>query len=294
MNKFKLMKSVQSLCLAAMALCLLMTSCKKDEDEEGRPYYTKFVDISIMRCERVSGALMIDFTVTNKQDNNLRLELYGISLSDNAGTAYSDNFSLAIADNDYYHRAETTLTGKGSIIGHVRIKDFDPFNKATSVSLTMRVGIADVELADKPFEQSWISVVDNRVKAHGVQSNDTKLAYQVISCVRNGEDVDLHFSVTNNTGGNLIDFGMGYGYGGETKANDDRGYSYDSSICFDDGDWYHLASRSTFAAGASIQGTIRVKRVDNKATEMTVLIGASASNYICEDNTVRFLTIPIE
>ncbi len=32
----------------------------------------------------------------------------------------------------------------------------------------------------------------------------------------------------------------------------------------------------------------------SNATETTVPIGASAKNYICEDNFVRFLIIPIE
>ena len=289
-----LMKSMLSVCLAAMGLCLVRTSCSKDKDEEGRPYYTKYVDINIIRCERVSGALMIDFTVTNKQDEAIGLELYYPSVTDNTGTGYSENFSLAIADQNYYHSAETRLAGKGSTIGHIKIKNFDPNDKATSVNLKLSVGIADVELADKPFEKNKIAVVDNRVKEHGVQTNDTKLAYTVISCVRNGDDVDLHFSVTNNTGENLTEFGMGYSHGGEPKASDNLNNNYACSICFDNDDWYHLAETDRLAAGSSIKGTIRIKEVKNSATEITVLIGASAKNYICEDDLVRFLTIPIE
>lgn len=293
MNKF-MMKSVQTLCLAAMALSLVLTSCKKEEDDKGRPYYTKFVDINVTRCERVSGVLMVDFTVTNKTDDILKLVLNSPSASDNTGTNYYETTTLAFEGNSYYHRSEASLTGKGTLVGHVKVRDFDPADRASSVNLEMNVGITGVELADKPFEQSRIAIIDNRVKAHGVQTNDTKLAYQVISCVRNGNDVDLQFSVTNNTGQNLTDFGMGYAYGGEAKVNDNLGNSYDSSIRFAEGEWYHFAATNSFAPGSSIQGTIRMKEVKATATEITVLIGASAKNYICEDDYVRFLTIPIQ
>ena len=290
-----MLRTAQAMCLVMMALCLQSGSCEKDEDEEGNPYYTQYVDINVTRCERVGSVLMIDFTVTNKDKNALDVILAYVSASDNAGGYYTDAsgvVSIAFADNGYYWRADCNISSKSSVTGHMKIRNFNPDNKATNVTMKMPVEIGGRKLADKAFEKK-IDITDNRVMEHGVQTNDTKLAWKATANWINDSDVDLHFTVTNNTGQRLENFGMGYAYGGEAQCQDNLGNKYGSSICFDDNNWYHLAQTDNFSAGSSINGTIRIKDVKSGATEMTVNVGATAGNYIVEDETLRFITIPI-
>ncbi len=289
------MRMSQAMCLMAMALCFTLTSCEESEqDEEGVPYYNKFVDINITRCERVSNVLMIDFTVTNKQKNDLTVELYPLDVTDNAGTNYG-YVSVAFAENNFYDNAEARINGKNTITGHLKVKEFDPNDKAKNVNIQMGVGILNERLADKKFEKTKVAFVDNRVKSHGIQTNDTKLGYKVVSCVRGDKNVLLKFSVTNNTGMILEDFGFGYNYGIEAKCYDNQGNDYNSRIICGNGPyWNDNAAVDRFAANSSAEFTIRVENVRQNATEMSVDIGASADNYICESSLVRILSIPID
>jgi len=295
----QLLKMSRTLCLAAMTAVVgsIFTSCEKDEDSEGRPYYTKFVNIEVTRCERVGGVLMIDYAVANKLDNQIEVELYGPQVTDNAGGSYTDAMgivSVAFGNQEYYQRTQARIAPKDTIVGHAKVKDFDPNGKSTNVKLQLRVGVTGETLADKPFEQGKVYFIDRRVKEHGVQTNDTCMVYQVASCAMDSDgNVEMKFTVTNETGMSLSEFGMGYGYGGEAECYDREGTHYESSIRFGDGDWYHLAAVDRFTAGSTISGTILIKDVRNSVSELSVNIGVSAKNYIFADNTVRFITIPV-
>lgn len=292
------MKKTLIFFLAMMAVCVSLTSCEKDSDDEGRPYYSKFIDINITRCERVGGVLMVDFTVKNKTDEGLRLTLNDQEVTDNVGTTYvsmwTDNIAhIALGSSEFSSKSNATVVANGEITGQIKVYDFDETNKATSIAVKIGVLIDGKDLADKKYEQGKIAVTDNRVMQHGIQTNDTHLAYQMTSCTVEGNNAYLNFTVTNNTGMSLTDFGMGYAYGGEARVYDNQGNGYDSSIRFGNDDWYHFAAINRFNSGASLQGTLRVENIKATASELTVYIGASAKNYICEDGTVRFLTIPI-
>lgn len=294
----RLLNMSRTLGLAVMAALVgsVFTSCDKDSDAEGRPYYTKFVDINVIHCERVGGVLMIDYTVANKLDSRIEVELFSPSVSDNGGGSYTDAMgvvSIAFGDNEYYHSATAHINAKDTIVGHAKVKEFDPNDKSSSVKLKLSVGITGETLADKPFEQGKIPVIDRRVKEQGVQTNDTCLVYRVTSCTAVDNDVELNFSIVNETGMTLTDFGMGYAYGGGAECYDRQGNNYESSIRFDGGEWYHLAATDRFAAGSMVSGTILVKDVRPSTTEISVNIGVSAKNYIFADDHVRFLAIPI-
>lgn len=291
------MKKTLFFFLATMAVGMGLTSCEKDKDKE--PTYADYVDINITRCERVGSVLMMDFTVKNKKDETLSLTLNGQEVTDNTGTTYvsmwSDHIAhISIGSNVFSDKSNANLTPSGEITGQIKVLDFDSSNKSTNVRLVLAVAIDGKKLSDKKFEQNNIAIVDNRVMANGVQTNDTHLAYQVTSCTVEDGNAYLNFTVTNNTGVALGQFGMGYMHGGEAQVYDNLSNSYSSSIRFGDDDWYHFGEISRFAAGASLLGTIRVDNIQDAATNLNVYIGASANNYTFEDGTVRFLTIPIQ
>ena len=297
--KRQMLRTAQAFCLMVMVVFAgsLFTSCDKDKDDEGRPYYTKYLDINVYHCERIGSVLAVDYTVANKSDGMLAVEFFGPVATDNAGGTYTEELSgvtVSFGNSEFWQKNETRIAGKGTILGHLKVRDFNPRENATTASVKISVGISGIELADKPFEQNKIAIVDKRVKEHGVQTNDTLLAWRVTSCAFNGNDVDLKFAMTNNTGQRLSNFGMGYMSGGEAVCQDNLNTSYDSSICFEGGEWYHWAEVSSLANGGTVNGTIRVRDVRDNASELTVIIGATASNYIVADEQVRFLTIPIE
>ena len=297
--KETMQNAVLAMCM--MVTCLFATSCDKDKDSEGRPHYTKYVDINITRCERVGSVLMIDFTVKNKQETMLTVTLRDQNVIDDAGNTYVSMWADKIAhvqlgSSDYSDGATANIPGNREATGHIKVYDFDPLNKSTEVDLIMAVGIDGVELSNKKYDESGIVIVDNRVLDNGIQSNDTKLSYQVTSCIYNQEDnnVYLDFTITNNTGTTLKEFGMGYMHGGEARVYDNNTNTYESQIRFGEDEWYHFGATDLFMAGATQKATIKIENVRSTATELTIYIGASAKDYLFEDGTVRFLAIPIQ
>ena len=305
MKKF-IMKNGWAVCLAVMALCMTLTSCDKNDDDK-LPSWADYVEFNITRCERVGGVLMVDFTVTNKKDNSLRVELDEQSVTDDKGKTYStlvwgsdDYQTTAIAMNDdrFYGDVSFNLTGKGSAKGHLKVYDFNPANNATSASVKMDVAIEDVNLGNRTFTHSGITITDNRVKEHGIQTNDSKLAYQVTSCTYSEGNVDVTFTLTNNTGATLkgLYFNEESDRGGYT-GYDDLGNSYEVSrgtrfLSLNGGEWVSVIETNV-PAGGSISVTARVTDVKSNATELTLSFLTGAEYYVCEDNTLRFISIPI-
>lgn len=306
MRKINL-KNYWGICLAAVALCMSLTSCDKKDDNK-LPTWADYVDFSITRCERVGGVLMVDFTVTNKKDNNLQVDLDEQTVTDNIGKTYrtlvwgsSDYETTAIAMNDdkFYGNVSFNLIGKGSAKGHLKVYDFNPANTASSVSVRMDVAIENVTLGYSTYTKSGIVLTDNRVKEHGVQTNDSKLAYQVKSCTYSEGNVDLTFTLTNNTGATLRDLYFNEesdraGY----KAYDDLGNNYTVQrgtrfLSLNGGEWVSVIETNV-PAGGSISVTARVTDVKSNASELYLSFLIGSEYYVFEDNTLRFLSIPIE
>ena len=306
MRKINL-KNCWGICLAAMVLCMSLTSCNKNDDNK-LPTWADYVDFSITRCERVGGVLMVDFTVTNKKDNNLQVRLYEQTVTDNMGKSYrtlvwgsSDYETTAIAMNNdkFYGDVSFNLTGKGSIKGHLKVYDFNPANSATNISVSMDVAIENVTLGYSTYAKSGIAITDNRVKEHGVQTNDSKLTYQVTSCKYNEGNVDLTFTLTNNTGATLrnLYFNEESDRGGYT-GYDDLGNNYTAwrgtrYLRLGDGEWVSVIETSV-PAGGTISVTARVTDVRSNASELYLSFLTGSEYYVCEDNTLRFISVPIE
>ena len=306
MRKINL-KNYWVICLAAVALCMTFTSCNKNDDDK-LPSWADFVEFNITRCERVGGVLMVDFTITNKKDNTLQVDLDEQTVTDNVGKTYrtlvwgsSDYETTAIAMNndEFFGNTSFTLVGKGSVKGHLKVYDFNPTNSASSVSVRMDVGIENVTLGNSTYGMSNIKVTDNRVKEHGVQTNDSKLAYQVTSCTYDEGNVDVTFTLTNNTGATLRDLYFNEesdraGY----KAYDDLGNNYTAQrgtrfLSLNGEEWVSVIE-TNIPAGGSISVTARVTDVRSNANEISLSFLIGSEYYVFEDNTLRFLSIPIE
>ncbi|MBR2203311.1 MAG: hypothetical protein IJ914_03800 [Prevotella sp.] len=306
MRKINL-KNYWGICLAAVALCMSFTSCNKNDDDK-LPSWADFVEFNITRCERVGGVLMVDFTITNKKDNTLQVDLDEQTVTDNVGKTYrtlvwgsSDYETTAIAMNNdkFFGNTSFTLVGKGSAKGHLKVYDFNPTNSASSVSVRMDVGIENVTLGNSTYGMSNIKLTDNRVKEHGVQTNDSKLAYQVTSCTYDEGNVDVTFTLTNNTGATLRDLYFNEesdraGY----KAYDDLGNNYTAQrgtrfLSLNGEEWVSVIE-TNIPAGGSISVTARVTDVRSNANEISLSFLIGSEYYVFEDNTLRFLSIPIE
>lgn len=299
-------KAIFAIATLAMTLCFTLTSCKeKDEDAEGRPYYTKFVDINIIRCERVGGVLMIDFKLANKQDRTLNGYLFDQTVVDNSGKEYDSvtqgsgwwgHTAIAFAENDYFEYADFRIAAKDTIEGHLKVYEYDPNDKTNKVSVKIGVKINDEELADKRYESGNIAVVDNRIKTGGIQTNDTKMAYQVTSCAFNEDFLEIHFTITNNTG-RRIGFGMGDSVD-PYEAYDNLGNNYrrdawNPAFKLADNDWMNAPS-TTIAADGSVDCILRIPDVRENATDISATIYVGSEYYIFEDDVLRLLSIPIE
>lgn len=295
------------MCLAAVALCMSFISCDKNDDDK-LPSWADYVEFSITRCERVGGVLMVDFTVTNKKADNLKVSLNNQTVTDNTGKSYrtlvwgSDDYgttAIAMNDDPFYDNVSFNLTGEGSISGHLKVYDYDPTNKATAASIQIGVGIEGVQLGNDTYRQSSIATIDNRVKENGVQTNDRNLAYQVTSCTYDEGNVDIAFTVKNNTGQTLklLRFNEESDRAGYT-GYDDMGNNYSAGrgtrFLSLDGEEWRSSIEVSVAAGSTLNLIARVSDVKSNANELSLSFLVGSDDYVCNDNTIRFLSIPIE
>lgn len=298
--KKMMMRAAQAVFLMTMAM-LTLSSCSDKEDEK-LPDYTKFVNIDITRCERVGSVLMIDFTVTSVQESSQGVKLSYPTVTDNNGKEYervvggiwNDRTAIAMADNRFDSEVFFTLEGKGTAKGHLKVFDFDSGDQATQVNAKIKVSIDNQQLADKPYRSTQVDVVDNRVKEHGVQTNDTKMAYTVTRCVLADGNVDVYFTITNNTGSSLRNLFLG---SKDKPVYDNLGNRYNTlnayNICIEgDDDWSRFVEID-LNAGASIKGIFRQENIKGNPQELTFQLKVTAENYTFEDEIAQFLSIPI-
>ena len=304
MKRFML-RLAQVTCLAMMAVCLQSAQCESEEDEEGLPHYTKFVDISITSCERVGNVLMMDFTAKNKQNYDLTVNLSRQTVTDDTGKKYEargagimvyPGTSIAIADNKYEESTSVKLTSKGQVEGHLKVVAFSPNNTAKRVDVVMKVGIDNEKLSDKRFEQTNIRVVDNRLLSGGIQTNDFNLDYKVTSCKVQDGDLYVTFDVKNNTGVRLQDFSIGSGTASSFESNDNLGNTYGGRVKMKEDERWPMFNyvSSDLAPGGTITCIFRVEKIKPNASDISTKLEVSSDNYIFNDRWVYFLSVPIE
>lgn len=295
---------VRCLVIAICALPLMSVGCdNKDDDVSGgggggsddyQPSLANYIDINITRCERVGSVLQIDYTVTNKKNFDIEITFGDAEGFDDKGTLYRTD--LAFGNNNYSNwRANTKIAGNKRIEGHAKLLDFDITNSAITAKLKLWVEIAQV--GSYTFERSNINITDNRVLAHGIQTNDLNLQWTLNSCKRDTEgNVIVEFTLRNNTGGKLNDFGIGFNYG---DVYDNFGTKYSCGFRWGTNGNYNYDgltynNSTNISLGGSAVGSISIEKVSSAATEVSVELRVDVRDYIMNDYKVRFLTIPIQ
>lgn len=281
--------------LATMAVTACLTACDFGEDEDKVPNALDYVSINITRCERVGSVLQIDFDIKNLNKADINIGISNPNATDDKGTSY--NVSTSTGDNNYepyYSTTSITITGNNTIKGHAKISDFDALNEAKSIKLNLTLSVYNIDCEKAIYSNNKIAITDNRIMEHGVQTNDVNLAWSVTSCTRDSEgNLLLNFKLKNNTGNMLETFGIG---SGNTFDNIGNQYYQDVSYRWgNEGGYepYYSQTYTNIPAGGTVEGTVKIKKFNSAASEVTVYLKTYVRNYITSDDTVRFLTIPV-
>lgn len=304
--------------LAMLVVCgLSVTSCSKDDKEEtnggGGKQQTYSLDDYVYkywtRCERVGANLVIEMVFENISDNNIygaKLALVNGDIKDNLGNTYSTrtfNVELASATDinsisNYTQEWQTLNIPAGRAVAYfVKIKDFDPSNRATKVSFDATFSVSSgLPATTYTINTSTLPIEDRRVMGNGIMTNDTALVYTVTNCERVGGVVQIDFTVTNDSEielGNLT-------FGCAGNATDDLGNNYYTGligygdIAFGAGS-YKNSYVQQLKPHKTINGRLRIDNFDttNKAKFVSVPISCESSTYTFSDDVARFITVPI-
>jgi len=298
---------LKSSLMAAFVLLgtLTFVSCSNDSNEEKARKWSDYVRMDVQRCERVGSYLYMEYTMTNITSQPLGVTMHladvnGGSVFDNLGQQYVvdgtnwDNETLwrpghSVSLSNIYPQKNRTV--------RIKVKDFDPSNRATKAGIRFNVDIADVYyLEDDVCQKRDIPVVDHRVLDNGIQSNDLGLDYQLNSCVADDEgNVVIDFTIKNNTGVAITGF-----YLETMEGFDDRSNYFDESVVSwavgDSEDFGWRIEDVTIPRDGTLHARVQVANVSPQATTLTLLAQNSARYDVFDpvDPIVRFLNITIE
>lgn len=279
--------------MAVLCTLPLFTSCEELEEDDGTPTFSDYFDFSVTRCERVGSVLIIDWTIKNKTKLDIQsLELSCSNSTDNLGnTYYAGNNGVAVSGSDLGNSRRTfPILASETISGTFRITGFDETNSATKFTLNFGAYCSELNL-NSTVESKNISITDNRVLSKGIQTNDTNLAYNPVSCTRTGDGLTVKFTVKNNTGKQLKNFKLANSnftdnlgntyYGGENKLSlTEAGLSSAS--------WYVTTD---IDAGSTLTYYFRIPSFKESATSINGKFSVSSDNYYFEDDYVSLLNI---
>ena len=230
--------------LALMVSGLCVTSCgsdKEEEEEGGGGKKTYMLDDYVYkywtRCERVGNNLVVEMFFENFSETDLygaQLALTNSGIRDNVGNTYYSGRGISFASatnissisNYSYQWMSLNIPAKSTVAYFIKIENFDPSNRATSISFEATFSVASgLPATTYTLDTSTLPITDRRVKEHGIMTNDTALVYEVTNCERVGAALQIDFTVTNNSAINLGN--LKFNASGE--ASDDLGNSYYSS-----------------------------------------------------------------
>lgn len=303
MKKVNLKKifGLLAILVCGLTVSLSLTSCDNDVLNEifddGVESWDDYVSIKITRCERVGHNLIIDYEMKNKKDREVRVSVENPvnrstsgAIVDNLGNGYYAGFSFA--SEEYRSYSYVNISAKNTVVGHLKIENFDESNKAQKVNCKMTIGIngVEIDLEHRLFSQDGIKITDKRILKDGVQTNDNNLVYTIQSCRFNDNGyVILNFSVKNNTDYDLNGYTLH-----ANKVYDDLGNSYEAYLSNSENSDYYSYQHWSISDGASINVSCAVRNVNKNAKNITVWLHNGIGNYIPTDDVVRFITIPIQ
>lgn len=290
------MKQLKFMFLMLFA-CIGMASCDElteEEQEPREPIITDYLSFKVNKCERIGSVLIVDFTATNKTQGTLRnifFESVYREHIDNLGNKYyGPGISLT---GGAYSTSKTFSLQKGeSVNGRLRIKDFDPTNKATRINISLTTNIESEGLRSS-ITFTDCRITDNRIIANGFQTPDDNLE---VTWVRSSRDKDkkevyITFNVTNTSDENITNLYLSTTY---NSATDNTGNVCRSmQLKVGNGNYQGSITR-TIAAGETVTYVLKIPTVENNATAISGRIGIDCNNYTLCDDHIYFFDIPLQ
>lgn len=287
---YKFLMFLFALCAFTLVSCDLFGE-EEEGEETSEPSFNDYFTMNITRCERVGSVLIIDWELTNKTKKDIQsLKFSMADCTDNLGNSYNQyrqGVSVSESDRNSFYRTFPILA-KETITGSFRINDFDETNSATSFTLYFVAYSSEISLNTK-VECKNISITDNRVLSKGFQTNDTNLAYSLVSCKRTGNNLIVKFTVKNNTGKQLKNFKLTSSDLTDNLGNSYNLYNNDLALTEEGLSNYYVTT--DIDAGATLTYYLRIPKFSESATYINGSIKVESDNYYFEDDYVRLLNI---
>ncbi len=290
------MKIFKYLAFLLCSMCLSSAACDNsdDEDESADDSWSKYLNIEVLRCERVGQVLQIDFKITNKSKDTKDISINHPKVSGNDGTNYgyvTHTFGNSLGYEVDVYSSYASLAPNASAIYHIKVGRFSYPSTLKSVDVSFDFG----DFGSNLYSKKGIKVTDNRIMSNGVQTNDAKLDYQVTSCrIDSNGDLVLNFNLRNNTGMNLEKVSLSAGM--DALAQDNIGTTYNRwSYRWGISDWVDWGSTTVdIPQNGMVNSSIKVEKFSKSASTVTIYVYNEVSNYPVADYLVRFITIPVE
>lgn len=262
-------------------------------------------------CERVGSVAIIDFEVKNLSGQNMtNVKFWRGSYDwenkfhwqayDNMDNSYS-NVQLAYDNSNYKEDFNIMkFTNGESKKGSIRVNEFDPSNLAKAISVWYKISADDYQFSNSFSEEKYsvvhmesIPLTDNRVLSEGIQSCDRKMNFSLESCKRNNDgNLIVKYSITNLSDKLIQNFHL-HGVGTYTKCFDDLSNNYWWELALN-AEEYHGDATTDIKPNSIIKGYIKVNNFSANARYLSCYLSCEASNYILDDEWLRFITIPVQ
>mgnify|MGYP002623646903 CR=1 FL=1 len=250
------------------------------------------LEVYVTAAERIGNNLIIDYTVKNVsgQDlNKLEFTTYGGALDE---LSHTYSFESAFGAGEY-KKANTSakLRNGNTTECHLKILNYDPTNKAKTVS-------CDVEIRadDYTFTKSKISfyvdyIMDNRLLVNGIQTCNRNLKFSYTKCKLDSEgNAIVDFTIQNL----MSDAITGFKFGTYSSGKDDLNTSCAIYSSLNGSEYSRILENVVIPANGTITGSVKLIKPGEGAKNVSFDIECSSSNLVMEDDCVRFITIPIQ
>lgn len=254
------------------------------------------LEVMLTAAERVGGVLIMDYTiknVSNQDINNLKIETQ--EGRDGLGKNYGNHcISIGEGSFDYYTQTITKLRKGASVECHIKVENFDATNKTKEFTTTELVSASNYTFTKNYINFYTDKIIDNRVLSNGIQTPDRKLEFSVNSCkVNQNGFVVLNYTIKNLTSDIISNFNVE-----KYSARDDQNNQLNSYVSLNGSEYDYHSTKADIPANGSITGSIMLKGkydgvVSTTASSVTCYLSCSSSNYVLEDNYIRFLNVAI-
>ena len=255
------------------------------------------LEVTLTAAERVGRVLIMDYTIKNLLDqdlNNLKIETG--NGRDGLGATYSNHYlSIGEGNYDYWSQTITKLRKGASVVCHIKVKDFDSTNKTKEFTTTQTVSAENYTFTKKAIGFYTDQIQDNRVLSGGIMTPDRQLKFTVTSCKADANGfVVLDYTIENLTSDIISNFKVAR----TGSSKDDQNNELNGYVSLNGSDYDYWSTTADIPAKGSIKGSIQFKTINgagvsSTAQSVTCSLECSSSNYVIEDDYIRFISVPI-